>query len=374
MARAPVSKTGCRGFESLHSCQVIIRQFNRLQKLYLERVLARSFYSSLLEEFDQFESHLMRYDRYMLDTIGKIKRLLPYIVFIAVNLLLFGLYIISSGELRSFVLNILSNGVFFFIVFIFFDLFRSRVRSNETRYIGDYIKNKISNDIFVALYFQKKIIHGYNLDTNTLQNIMGILNYSKEEIRSSVKNQRYLGFQIFKDTDEIRSLFDEILNNNLVLRYSSHLETISLLKIVNNLNLLEVILKNEDNFNLTHPESQEFTAVNGKDINPSNPEGYLLLRRLPRKDRFVVYDSGIFEKQHLDKLLNEYSLKPNVADRVSEILFDTFHLMQAWLPEVTRLRRGEGRFRIIKQFFSPATTFESGDAELYVADVIQTKK
>ena len=316
----------------------------------------------------------MRYDRYMLDTIGKIKRLLPYIVFIVVNLLLFGVYVISNGEFRGFVLNILSNGIFFFIVFIFFDLFRSRVHSNETRYIGDYIKNKISNDIFVALYFQKKIIHGYNLDTNTLQNIMSILNYSKNEIRSSVKNQRYLGFQIFKDTDEIRSLFDEILNNNLVLRYSSHLETISLLKIVNNLNLLEVILKNEDNFNLIHPESQEFTAVKGKDINPSNPEGYLLLRRLPRKDRFVVYDSGIFEKQHIDKLLNEYSLKPNVADRVSEILFDTFHLMQAWIPEVTRLRRGEGRFRIIKQFFSPATTFESGDAELYVADVIQTKK
>jgi len=310
----------------------------------------------------------------MLDSLGKIKRLLPYAIFAVINILLFVAYLVTQGDLKNTILNILSNGIFFFVAFIFFDVFRSRVRSTESKYLEDYIKNKVSNDIFVALYFQKKIIHGYNLDTNTLQNIVGILNYSEEEIRSSVKNQRYLGFQIFKDTNEIRSLFDEVLNNNLVLKYSSHLETINLLKIVNNLNLLEVILKNEDNFKLSHPQSREFTAVNGKDINPNNPDGFLLLRRLPRKDRFVVYDSGAFEKQHIEKLLNEYSLKPEVADKVARVLFDTFHLMKMWVPEVTRLRKGEGRFRIIKQFFSPSTKFESDDTELYVADVIQTKK
>lgn len=310
----------------------------------------------------------------MLDGLGKIKRLLPYLIFAVTNLLLLVAYFTTQGDLRGAILNILSNGIFFFVAFVFFDVVRSLVRSKEAKYLEDYIKNKVSNDIFVALYFQKKIIHGYNLDTNTLQNIIGILNYSENEIKSSVGNQRYLGFQIFKDTNEIRSLFDEVLNNSLVLKYSSHLETINLLKIVNNLNLLEVILKNEDNFTLTHPRSREFTIVNGKDINPTNPDGYLLLRRLPRKDRFVVYDSGVFEKQHIEKLLNEYSLKPEVADRVSKVLHRTFHLMKMWMPEVTRLRRGEGRFRIIKQFFSPATKFESDDTELYVADVIQTKK
>ena len=124
---------------------------------------------------------------------------------------------------------------FFFLAYLFYDLIRQIILKQEKQYLVNYIKNKISNDIFVALYFLKKIIHGHNLETNTPDKILNVVNYSKNEILNSVKNQNYLGFQILKNTDEVRSLFSDAISDNLILKYSSHVDSINILRIANNL-------------------------------------------------------------------------------------------------------------------------------------------
>jgi hypothetical protein len=302
-------------------------------------------------------------------------RAAPYLIFSVAVTALYVIYnCLTPGGDKEIVLGILSNGVFFFVVFIFFDLVRSINYKKESKYLNEYIKNKVGNDVFVALYFQKKILHGYNLETNTLDNIMGVIDYSQTEISRMIRNQRYLGFQIFKNIDEVKSLFEEVLNSNLILKYSSHTETINLLKITNNLSVLETIFKDESNFKKSHSKSLEFEAVDGKIMNADNPEGYILLRRTPKKDIYVVYDSGVFEKRHTDKLIQEYVLKSDLCENVASLIYETLHLMKEWLPEVTRLRRREDRFRIIKEYFSPSTQLEFGDAQLYVADIVKKKE
>jgi len=257
------------------------------------------------------------------------------------------------------------------LAYLFYDLIRQIILNKEKKYLVEYIKNKISNDIFVALYFLKKIIHGYNLDSNTLQNIFNIVNYSKTEILNSVRNQSYIGFQIFKNTDEVRTLFGEAVNDNLILKYSSHVDSINIIRIANNLARLESILKNENNFDNCAESGIEFTVVNGKDINPNNDEKHLLLKRTAHSDRFVVYDSGFFEKEKIEKLLNRYVLKGKSAKEVSDLLFETFTLMKYWLPDAIRLSKSEKRFRIIKDFFSPNTNSKTKKSKIYVADIVQ---
>lgn len=302
-------------------------------------------------------------------------RTAPYLIF---SVTIFALYVIynnlSPSSSKEIILGVLSNGIFFFVVFVFFDLVRSVNYQKESKYLNEYIKNKVGNDVFVALYFQKKILHGYNLETNTLDNIMSIIDYSQTEISGMIRNQRYLGFQIFKNIDEVKSLFEGVLNSNLILKYSSHTETINLLKITNNLSTLEMIFKDESNFKKSHSKSVEFEAIDGKSMNADNPEGYILLRKTSKKDMFVVYDSGVFEKRHIDKLVQEYVLKADVCDNVANLMYETLGLMKEWLPEVTRLKRREDRFRIIKEYFSPSTQLEFGDAQLYVADIVKKKE
>jgi len=302
------------------------------------------------------------------------KRTIPYLSLGIISIILFWVSRITvNQEVKDILINIFSNAVSFFIAYLFYDIIRQIIINNEKKYLTDYIKNKIANDIFVALYFIKKIIHGYNLDTNTLKNIFGVINYSKNEINSSVKHQNYLGFQIFKDLDEVHSLFKNVANDNFILKYSSHIDTISIIRIANNLARLESILKNENNFDKCAENAIEYNIVNGKNINLENDEKYLLLKRTRHKDRFVVYDSGYFEKQSIDKLLNRYVLKEKTAKKMTDLLLETFSLMKYWIPEAIQLSRNEKSFRIIKDFFSPNTNTKTKRCKIYVADIIDLK-
>jgi len=299
-------------------------------------------------------------------------RIIPYISLGLVSIIVFvASRFFTNIKIRNILINVFSSSVFFFLAYLFYDLIKQIVLNKEKKYLVDYIKNKIANDIFVALYFLKKIIHGYNLDSNTIENIFNIVNYSKNEILNSVKNQNYLGFQIFKNTDEVRTLFGEAVNDNLVLKYSSHVDSISILRIANNLARLESILKDENNFENCAESGIEFTVVNGRDINPDNDEKHLLLKKTVHSDRFVVYDSGFFEKEKLGKLLCRYVFKRDSAKEVSNLLFETFTLMKHWLPDAMRLSKNEKRFRIIKDFFSPNTNSKTKKAKIYVADIVE---
>jgi hypothetical protein len=210
----------------------------------------------------------------------KMNRIIPYVCLGLVSLVIpIITRFVSDADVKSVLLNIFSSSVFFFLAYLFYDLIRQVITNKEKKYLVDYIKNRISNDVFMALYFLKKIIHGYNLDTNTLQNIFSTVNYSKNEICNSVKNQNYIGFQIFKNADEVRSLFKDALNDNLILKYSSHVDSINILRIANNLARLEFTLKNETNFQKCAESGIEFKVVNGKDINPANDEKFLLLKK-----------------------------------------------------------------------------------------------
>ena len=301
-------------------------------------------------------------------------RIIPYVSLGLVSVIVLAVSkLITNEEVKNILFNVFSSSVFFFLAYLFYDSIIQIILSKEKKYLVDYINNKISNDIFVALYFLKKIIHGYNLDSNSLENIFNIANYSRNEVLNSVRNQNYLGFQIFKNTDEVRALFGEAINDNLILKYSSHVDSICILRIANNLAKLESILKNENSFKHCAERGIEFTVVNGKSINPDNDDKYLLLKKTAHLDRFVVYDSGFFEKENIDQLLNRYVLKEDSATVVATLLFETFALMKHWLPDAIRISRNESRFRIIKDYFSPITDLKTRKAKIYVADIIETK-
>lgn len=306
--------------------------------------------------------------------MNNVNRIIPYISLGLISLIVLVVaHFVSNAAIKNVLFNVFSNSTFFFLAYLFYDLIRQVIINKEKKYLIDYIKNKISNDIFVALYYLKKIIHGYNLDSNTLENIFGIVNYSKNEVYNSIKNQNYLGFQIFKNTDEVRSLLSDTLNDNLILKYSSHIDCISILRISNNLARLEFTLKNDNNFNDCAESGIEFNIVNGKDINPENDEKYLLLKKTNHPERFVVYDSGFFEKDKIEKLQKRYVLKEGPAKEVSHLLCETFTLMKYWIPDTVRLARNETRFRIIKNFFSISTDTKIKKTKIYVADIVDIK-
>lgn len=301
-------------------------------------------------------------------------RVLPYISLGLVTFMCFvASYFVGSDDVKSVLLAVGANGLFFFLAYFFYDYVKQKILKEELNYIHQHIRQQISSSIFCYLYFVKKVIYGYNLDTNTPDNILGIAGLKKSEIENHIVNQSYLGFQIYKSSAEVTNLFQEIAKDNIFLKFSSHLDSIGILKISNNLRKLELLYKNPSNFILSAEKGIKYRVVDGKSINPENDEKLLLLKVTGHDSRFVVYDSGYFDKPDYEVLLNRYVLKPEIAHLVSEVMDETLALMRDWLPEPNEIDHQEKRFRILKGFFSEKTDIKDKKSSIFVADIIESK-
>ncbi len=302
-------------------------------------------------------------------------RFLPYL---SLGLVTVACFLVSgfvkSEDLSSVLTSVASNGVFFFVAYLFYDVIRQKVLRKEQGYIHEHIKRQLSGCILNYLYFIKKVIYGYNLDTNTIDNILGIVKLEQRELKNHVANQSYLGFQIFKLTNEVRNLFDEISGDAIFLKFSSHLDSVNLLKISNNLQSLERIYRESNNFTLCAEKGIEFKVIDGRSLSSDNDDKLLLIKTTAHESRFVVYDSGYFELPDHELLLNRYVLKTEAAEEISNLMKATLTLMKPWLPNIDNVHGTERKFRIIRGFFNEKTDVANSKSNLYVADIIEAQK
>ena len=204
-----------------------------------------------------------------------------------------------------------------------------------------------------------------------MKNILAINNYSKDQIESLLINESYIGFQIFKEMEDIREFFHGALENNLFIRYSPREYVMNLLKVISLMVSIEHIFRNEDNYLKSPEKAIEFICVNGKEINPENEDSrFLLLRRTQVENRAVVYDSGRFDQSEEGKLLNKYTLKPHVTKILANQIHELNRLLNFWLPEEFDIRKYDKSYRIIKGYFSLFTKAITRTNRIYVADII----
>ena len=308
--------------------------------------------------------------------IYKIVRFLPY----AILLLLAGIFTafsvyVSSELWRAIFINLASSSIFIVVAYFFYDSVKVYMNKRESKYIDSYIRNQISHDVFVVLYMLKKYIHGYNLETNTLQHILAINSYSKEQIRTSIANQSYLGFQIFKEMEDIKDLFRDALDNNFVIQYSPREYVIKLLKIIDLIISIEHIFRKESNYSKSPERAIEFFCVNAKEMNPDNEESrFLLLKKTPVEDRAVVYDSGRFDQSKENKLLDRYIINAESAELLAGQIYELNKYLRFWLPKEFHISRYDKLYRIIKDYFSPFAKSSTKTKRIFVADIVETKR
>jgi hypothetical protein len=133
---------------------------------------------------------------------------------------------------------------------------------------------------------------------------------------------------------------------------------------------IELLLKNEQSFIKCAEHAIEYTVVDAKDINPDNNEGYILLKKTKIPSRFVVYDSGNFNKEDSSKLLYRYTLNEESVELLSKYTYELLSYLKYWMPQTINLPRQEARFRVIDKYFNPATQTQTAKTKIHVADII----
>lgn len=302
----------------------------------------------------------------------KIIRSAPYFLLLMLGIGFIAVYNITSSEQSKIVfINLASSSFFVVFVYFFYDLIKTYVEKRDSRYIDSYIKYQISHDVFIVLYELKKYLHGYNLESNTVKNIFAINSYSKDQIKSLIENQSYIGFQIFKEMEDIRELFRGALENNLFIRYSPREYVMNLLRVITWVVHIESVFRNEDNYTKSPEKAVEFTYVNGKEMNPDNEESrFILLKKTRIKNRAIVYDSGRFDQSEEGRLLDRYTIKPHIAEVLASHIFELNKLLHFWLPEEFHIKRHDKSYRIVKDYFSMFTQTATKTKRIYVADIV----
>lgn len=301
----------------------------------------------------------------------KLLRSVPYVI-----LLFFaGFFLwVSKTETdlvtQTVALNLASSSLFVVIAYFFYDLAKAYIEQRESRYIADYIARHIRQDVIMLLHLLKKYIHGYNLETNTLDHIWAVSKYAQQQIRTIMSNQIHAGFLILKELEDLKGLFREVINNSLVVRYAPRDQIISLLKIISLLAKIESIFKDERNFDIYDGVDSEFLVINAKEFNPKNEAVFLLVKRVSANAEYVVYDYGYFEQQRLGELLQKFVLKKEYVDILSDKIFELIQFLRTWLPDQLPHSGYTNKYRIMENRFSMFTNTWVKNNKVYVSDII----
>lgn len=288
----------------------------------------------------------------------KIRRALPYLSLVTVGLILYAIDLRTSDPfLQNLFANVLANIVFFLVAFVFYDLTSSIVRHFEKQPLVRHLRRRTFKDVLVLLYSIRKVLHGYSLETNTLQNFIGQTLYSRKQIKVLLRNKTFVGFQILKKTEEITDLFGSVLTDPLVLKYEDHVHSVDLLEMIENLRVLENELKTEKNFDLLSEPASEYVVVDGKMLNTKSDDKMLLLKRTEKPGTHIVYDSGYFSEVAKSRLLKQYTLKSFALEKLSLIVYRILRQSKRWIPKNIFDLGEEVKFDIFEPYYAGEKKF-----------------
>lgn len=217
-------------------------------------------------------------------------------------------------------------------------IFRTITELNSKGMISDelnnYIKVQADTQILYIINHLYKILYGYNETDYSLEEVEVFMNLNFEEIKSILLERKFLGFQVFKKFEElegkIRKILDKITASN---HYKKELGVtlVNLIKWIGVFDKFNSSRQSPDLFIKANESAENFKTVYGPDINPSNKEGYLLLKKID-KEHGIVRDFGDFQEKHkIDSMLEYVYINNKYVDRYANLIVDLIEITNNWL-------------------------------------------
>ena len=220
----------------------------------------------------------------------------------------------------------------FGICTIHFLIIKTKSKKELKRGIFQYAQSYINGDILSILLTLSKFVYGFD-QGRSLAKALLLMRQTKDELRISIQDQKYLGFQLFKLWQDKYDYFSKVLENNFILNKLDDNQVLVIINLTNEFKKAERDFINEDSYELIGEKKDEYKVVKGTDINIENvqhPNRYLLLRTI-KEDKQVVEDFGDFSYINIDKLLKVYALKPGVAERIALDISEICSQINRWL-------------------------------------------
>lgn len=258
----------------------------------------------------------------------------PYLICIVVGTaILVGAY--STDGLTANLL--LSMSAAFFVIPCLFVLYESVKKASErhlNRELYEYAKMQIDSEVLSIASQLIKSMYSYEETGMNEKRVQSFLEKELEDIKKTLAENEYIGFQVLKDwSNSIRNT-KRILENPFIIQKLENEQAINVVKILRGLTNLEVIHKQMPGlYEIGDKKVQGYKVQGGTEINPRNveyPDRYLLLQYL-EGDKYLVKDFGDFPLYQVSNLLNICKIKKEYIDVYAEIVTFLMQAIEGWL-------------------------------------------
>ena len=215
-------------------------------------------------------------------------------------------------------------------------LFEKQLTEIISEYLSDkkhFLKQKRTIDLALqAILIDYSSLILSKSGNNNRYNYSMILNSTKNELIDYVRNQEFLGFELYKNIIENIEDFIEFFNDDIETFFLSDKEKRIIVKLIYALkeyiNLLDSgILTEKDT------DKENLEIVSGNKINQDNPHNsYLLLSKLDNK-KGVVLGGGRFRKEDTGKLLKTFTIKDGALENYCNCITEITRIVKTWVKE-----------------------------------------
>ena len=259
----------------------------------------------------------------------------PYCAVIVFGALLYHLSYFFEGSFHNLLVNV--SSALFVVPTLFFCYEVVQVLSHKqlNREILDYLKKQVDRELLSILNQVWKMIYKIEEQHFSFQMINEMILLTKEDIVDEIKNRKYLGFQILKTWGESIKGLNNLLQNPFILEKVKDDQIISILKILDSLEKIELLQTDEKLYIQTRSNDGRvdlYKLVHGTEMNSRNtefPDRFLLLKRLG-DNKYIVTDFGDISKGNVENSLRYFLVNEKMLDVYSGLIFNLIDSIDSW--------------------------------------------
>jgi hypothetical protein len=258
---------------------------------------------------------------------------LPYLAAIITGGLFYFLATFLDAKLHDLLINIAAAFFAIPLLYFFYETAKSFSHNKLNKEIFDYAKMLVDRELLFVLNQLQKIV--YTLEEKDFSNeaVNNFLSLKKEKLENQLRNNKYLGFQVFKHWEISEKALHELLKNPFILEKMKDEQIIAMISVLKSLRALETIQRIDELYIETEETAKGYKVQSGIDMNSENkkfPDRHILLKHLV-EDKFVVYDFGDIPKYNLEKCLKYYKINNKLLNYYTEVIFDLLNDINSWL-------------------------------------------
>ena len=202
--------------------------------------------------------------------------------------------------------------------------------------INDYLKVQVDTEILTIINHLRKIVWNYS-ELYSFKLITEFMNLTDDQIKKSLKESTFIGFQIFKKLEvnekSLQNIVDKIISSPHLGKEIATV-IIDLIRWTGGFDNFNRSRTNPQLFIPTGQVEKKYKVVSGLELNSRNkefPDRFILLKIID-KQHGVVEDFGDFvERDKIEGQIKQYTLNPNYIELYLKQIRQFIIIAERWL-------------------------------------------